>query len=83
VLDSFSYQLNCTGQRTSITDADGTISSYAYDAIHRLETETVTDNTNTVIHTASYQYDNTANRIQGIVNGIITAYSYANCLSKR
>ena len=76
VLDSFSYQLNNTGQRTRITDADNTVSNYQYDAIHRLESEEVIDSSNTVTHTANYQYDKTGNRIQGIVNGITTAYTY-------
>ncbi len=75
VYQQFDYTLDATGRRTAIAELNGRTSSYSFDNLYRLTTETITDTVNGN-HSASYSFDKVGNRIQSIINGVTTAYSY-------
>lgn len=72
VLDSYSYTYDANGNRTSVTNATGTI-NYQYDEINRLTQETLLDGT-----IISNIYDAVGNRTQKTVGSTTTNYTYDN-----
>jgi RHS repeat-associated protein len=58
-IQSYAYTLNAAGQRTQITEADGTVRNYAYDSIDRLTNETVTG---PLTYAKTFTYDPVGNR---------------------
>lgn len=73
VLSSFTYAYNVDGLRSSVTEADGSQVSYGYDALHRLTSEV---RTGTNPYTISYGYDPAGNRLNKVLNGSGTSYTY-------
>ena len=73
-LASFDYTLSPTGERTKVTERTKT-TTYTYDALGRLTTETIEDSKNGD-YTASYTYDGVGNRVQSIIDGVTTQYTY-------
>jgi RHS repeat-associated protein len=74
-LQRFSYTYDLVGNRTGITELDGTVSSYAYDALYRLVSEQVTIPSQNS-DTTTYTYDATGNRLTENVNGNVTTFLY-------
>jgi len=66
VLSRLSYTLDDTGRRTAITEANGRNSSYGYDKLYRLTSESIID-ADVGNHTASFTYDEVSNRIEQLV----------------
>ena len=72
LISSYAYGHDDAGNRTSMTEADGDLSpialatgdvtSYGYDAIHRLVSEEKRDNQQQTIYTYAYSYDGVGNR---------------------
>ncbi|MEE9345406.1 MAG: RHS repeat-associated core domain-containing protein [Methylococcales bacterium] len=77
VIAGFDYSLNATGRRTQIVELSGRTTTYAYDDLNRLLTESISDPVN-ADYSASYSYDTVGNRIQSVVDGVTTAFSYDN-----
>ncbi len=75
VIAGFDYGLNATGRRTQIVEQSGRTTNYSYDGLNRLLTESITDAVNGN-YSASYTYDAVGNRIQSVVDGVTTAFSY-------
>jgi len=75
LINQYDYSLHATGRRTDITESIGRTSTYTYDDLYRLTDEGIIDPVNGN-HAAEYQYDKVGNRIQSIINGVTTAYSY-------
>jgi RHS repeat-associated protein len=82
VVSSYTYGLDNTGRRESITETRaeqaGRYTDYRYDNLYRLTDEIIKasiDET-TVDYTANYQYDWVGNRTYETVDGVQTAYSY-------
>jgi RHS repeat-associated protein len=73
VLSSFTYAYNVDGLRSSVTEADGSQVAYGYDALHRLTSEV---RTGTNPYTISYGYDPAGNRLNKVLNGSGTSYTY-------
>jgi RHS repeat-associated protein len=59
---SWSYGFNNRGQRTTVTDSTGRQVAYGYDAVSRLESETVTGDVGGVNGAVTYVLDPTGNR---------------------
>lgn len=72
LLESYTYNYDANGNRTSVTTSSGTI-SYQYDALNQLTQETLADGT-----TVSYEYDAVGNRTKKTVNqgGNISTTTY-------
>ncbi|WP_018016108.1 choice-of-anchor A family protein [Teredinibacter turnerae] len=75
VIGSYTYALDYTGRRESITEAGGRFTDFKYDDLYRLTDEIITDNL-AGNHTANYQYDWVGNRTYETVNGVETLYLY-------
>ncbi|WP_339066203.1 putative Ig domain-containing protein [Teredinibacter turnerae] len=75
VIASYTYALDYTGCRESITEAGGRFTDFKYDDLYRLTDEIITDNL-AGNHTANYQYDWVGNRTYETVNGVETLYLY-------
>jgi len=75
LLKEYTHTLHATGRRERIEEATGRSTQYAYDDLYRLTGETITDATNGD-YSAAYSYDEVGNRIQSIIDGVTTAYSY-------
>jgi len=73
VLQSFAYQSSLTGQRARIEELDGSIETYAYDAIGRLVRE---ERTGTTPRVVEYEYDPVGNRVRTVRDGVETLYAY-------
>lgn len=73
VIASYAYTLNANGLRTSVTEADGGVVSYAYDNNYRLVDET---RTGLNAFVATYTYDAVGNRLTANRSGVITNYTY-------
>ncbi|MEJ2742644.1 MAG: RHS repeat-associated core domain-containing protein [Gammaproteobacteria bacterium] len=71
----YDYTLDATGRRTGMAEQDGWDTHYTYDPLYRLTTEIITD-PNKPMYQASYTYDAVGNRIQGVIDGVTTAYTY-------
>ncbi len=74
---NYSYTLDATGRRTQIIESTGRVTDYAYDDLYRLTSETITDSANGN-YSAQYSYDQVGNRVQSIIDGVTTAYTYDN-----
>lgn len=75
----FTFSYDGVGNRTVISDLDGALTTYAYDAKNRL-TQDKTSGTNA--HTYDYTYDPNDNRLTASENGLTTyTYDAANRLS--
>ncbi|MCL1858451.1 MAG: hypothetical protein FWF92_04385 [Oscillospiraceae bacterium] len=72
VLSSYSYTYQLDGNQTGKTDNTGKVTSYVYDGLGRLTSESDTTGFSLV-----YEYDRSSNRTQMTCNdGTVTAYSY-------
>lgn len=58
-----------------MTEADGSQVTYGYDALHRLTSEV---RTGTNLYNVSYGYDPAGNRLNKVLNGVGTNYTYDN-----
>ncbi len=73
VLQSFSNVFSSSGRRTQVTELDGSVENYTYDAQGRLTEEVRTgSNPFGITHT----YDATGNRTQTVKDGISTTFTY-------
>lgn len=73
VLESFTNTYLANGQRESVTQTDGSVETYAYDALNRLVTEI---RVGTTPRTIRYVYDAVGNRLSVDANGVTTSYAY-------
>ena len=82
VLSSYSYELDDTGRRESITEIRaeqaGRYTDYSYDNLYRLTDEVIkaSIDATAVSYAANYQYDWVGNRTYETVDGVSTAYGY-------
>lgn len=81
VLTDFTYSwTNASGQdtglRQSVTDKDGTKTSYSYDALNRLTLAEERSSAGTLLNSYAYAYDANSNRSSQTVNGVTTTYSH-------
>ena len=67
---SFSYVLDNVGNRRSVTDANGTVTSYSYDNLYRILSAIVSDKATT------YAYDPVGNRVSIITPKTSSYYTY-------
>src|ERR1700741_140861 len=75
---SFDYQFDAVGNRLQATEADGTQTQWAYDAVHQLTQETVVAPGRATPRTTSFSYDPAGNMAARIDNGATTSYQYNN-----
>ena len=78
VLASYIYTLDPTGNRLSVTEADGSSVQWSYDDAYRLLSETRLDSSNASTYQAAFTYDPVGNRLSQIVDGATTNYTYNN-----
>jgi RHS repeat-associated protein len=71
ILVSRSYEYDSIGNRTSVTDESGNITSYEYDVLEQLTKESYADGTST-----NYTYDDVGNRSSKATSDQIFEYSY-------
>ncbi|MFY8351374.1 RHS repeat-associated core domain-containing protein [Pseudoalteromonas sp. SSM20] len=74
-INEFSYELDNTGRRTKLTESTGRASTYSYDNLYRLTSESITDATNGNSQT-SFSYDKVGNRLTQTHNTVVTSYVY-------
>lgn len=79
VVVQYSYTLGAAGERTKVVETGVDPSGertveYAYDALYRLTSETVTDANG--VSVTEYTYDSNSNRLTKTVDGEVTEYSY-------
>ena len=79
VVLQYSYTLGAAGERTKVVETGADPASertveYAYDALYRLTSETVTDANG--VSVTEYTYDSNSNRLTKTVDGAVTEYSY-------
>jgi RHS repeat-associated protein/uncharacterized repeat protein (TIGR01451 family) len=72
-LGAFTYALSPTGRRLRSTEADGTVETYAYDALERLVGEA---RNGSRPRTITYEYDAVGNRTQMVRDGAPTTFEY-------
>lgn len=75
VISGYTYGLDNTGRRDTITEANGRFTDNDYDDLYRLTGETITDSNNGN-YSATYRYDWVGNRTYSIVNGVHTSFAY-------
>lgn len=73
ILASYEYTIGANGERLSCTELGRTV-EYAYDALERLTSETVTVGSDVSVTT--YIYDSNSNRLSMIRDGEVTNYTY-------
>lgn len=73
LLASYAYEYLPTGQRSRVTEADGSVEQFSYDALGRLVLETRTGTTPRVV---SYEYDAVGNRTRMVRNGVDVRYTH-------
>ena len=73
VLQSYASAYSQAGRRTSITEFDGSVEAYSYDAKGRLASEV---RTGTNSYNQSHTYDAAGNRVQTVRNGTPTTFGY-------
>ena len=79
VVVQYTYTLGAAGERTKVVEtgadpAGERTVEYAYDALYRLTSETVTDANG--VSVTEYTYDSNSNRLTKTVDGAVTEYSY-------
>lgn len=79
VVVQYVYTLGAAGERTKVVETGADPASertveYAYDALYRLTSETVTDANG--VSVTEYTYDSNSNRLTKTVDGEVTEYSY-------
>ena len=62
-LASFTHTLDPTGRRLSVTESSGRLTTYNYDSIYRLNSETVTGDVASGNGVVNYTYDPVGNRL--------------------
>jgi len=67
--------LSSSGNRTSMTEANGDVTSYTYDNVYRLTDETKRDSGNNVLYRYQYSYDYVGNRLTENNAGVMN-YTY-------
>ena len=75
LVSSYAYGHDDAGNRTSMTEANGDVTSYTYDNVYRLTDETKRDSGNNVLYRYQYTYDGVGNRLTENNAGEIT-YTY-------
>jgi RHS repeat-associated protein len=76
VISGYDYLFDAVGNRTAIQEANGRQTSYTYDDLYRVISETVTDALSGQVTTA-YGYDAIGNRLSQTHSGEgVTTYSY-------
>ncbi len=73
VISSYAYTYDNVGNRLTMTEADGSVTSYGYDRLYRLTNALYPDGRN-----VSYTYDPVGNRLTLSDDGAVTNYSYDN-----
>jgi RHS repeat-associated protein len=63
-LAGYSYLLDASGHRLSVTELTGRTVNYGYDNLYRLTSETIASDPNAVNGSISYTYDPVGNRLQ-------------------
>ena len=81
ILTDFTYEWKNavgadTGLRQSVTDKDGSKTSYTYNPLNRLERAEERSSAGTLLNSYSYTYDANSNRTGQTVNGVTTTYSH-------
>ena len=83
VLASYTYTLNASGQRTQVVEKTGRTTSYAYDGLDRLASETLADPGDSAQNGAiSYTLDKVGNRLSRI-SFVPSVSSSANSFNSR
>jgi len=75
LISSYAYGHDNVGNRTSMTEANGDVTSYTYDNVYRLTRETKRDSGDNVLYRYQYTYDGVGNRLTENNAGEIT-YTY-------
>jgi RHS repeat-associated protein len=75
LISSYAYGHDDVGNRTSMTEANGDVTSYTYDDVYRLTDETKRDSGSNVLYRYQYTYDGVGNRLTENNTGEIT-YTY-------
>ena len=75
LVSSYAYGHDDVGNRTSMTEANGDVTSYTYDNVYRLADETKRDSGNNILYRYQYTYDGVGNRLTENNAGVIT-YTY-------
>ncbi len=75
-LASYAYALDPVGNRLSMTEADGGVTQWSYDAADRLVGESRLDAGGSLLSESSFTYDATGNRLTAVVDGVSTTYQY-------
>jgi RHS repeat-associated protein len=73
LLASYAYTYSPAGRRSSMTELDGSVETYGYDALGRLVSEL---RTGTAPHTRLHEYDAVGNRTRLVADGVETLFSY-------
>jgi RHS repeat-associated protein len=81
ILTDFTYEWKNaagidTALRQSVTDKDGTKTSYSYDPLNRLERAEERSSSGALLNSYSYTYDANSNRTSQTVNGATMTYSH-------
>jgi RHS repeat-associated protein len=77
VIQSYTYTLGPTGNRTQITEAGGTVRAYQYDSLYRLTQDKVTVG-GALLYQKDFTYDPVGNRLAQTTTGLGAAsVSYA------
>ncbi len=75
-LQSFDYELDNAGNRTKVTEADGSSMTWSYDSLYRLTDEVRRNSSNAMTAQSHFAYDAVGNWDWTTVNGETTEYSY-------
>jgi RHS repeat-associated protein/uncharacterized repeat protein (TIGR01451 family) len=76
ILSGYSYTLDPSGMRLTVSETDGTSIQWTYNGNYQLLSETRRDSSNTVVYQAGFTYDAAGNRLTQTVNGVTTSYTY-------
>ncbi|MCP3993399.1 MAG: RHS repeat protein, partial [Actinomycetia bacterium] len=68
VLQSYQYTLGPTGNRTGISEHDGTSRHYACDDLYRLTQDRVTGQAGELVYQRDFTYDSVGNRLQQVLD---------------
>ncbi len=73
---SYVYTLDPSGNRLSVTEADGSSFQWTYDDAYRLSSETRRDASNAVAYQTDFTYDAVGNRLTQTDGGVAMQYTY-------